>query len=327
MKKLGDPDTARIEMITSLRFTAVLALLATPACIKTFDLDGDDTGSTSSSGEDPTATAGSSLSTTTQAVDESSTSTTGDADVDGSGTSTTLVDTGDESTTGDVVPSVCDPQPEVMQAWVRIASPKLEAFDVLVDAPCEVAEYEQVDPNFGVVRLVCAEPGGPTEHNVEIHADPFFVPALETGDTVHMRAASQVNVDTPGWNHIVIRDEADSIVLATYDFRQQPPDVDPLPWFLPFGMALDVDVCDPEPYADVEPTNFITDPCPEQIERAAVALTSPWGDALVYDRTTAQLGAYEVRVPWAHTAIPQGDPATCSQLPFREGHVVLVRTK
>lgn len=329
MKISLEPDTAANEMTTSIRFTFALALAAAPGCIKTFDLDGADSGSTSTGGasSDPTTTAGSSMSSTTQVPDDDTTTLGGGTDPDEESSTTLFDPTGDDTSTGEAMASICDPQPEAFVGEIHLAWPKNTEAEVSVDATCTVTEVEQVDPAFAIVRLSCAEEGGPTQHEVEIRAQPFVMPPLVVDQTVRLLAELAVFVDFAGWEHVAIRDEADALVLGTFDFRQQPDGVDTHPWFAPFELSLDVDVCEPEEFEKVEPGSFLIDPCGEHIERAAVALDSPWGQALVYDRSTATLGAYEVRVPTAQTTIPHGDDEVCTDQPYPEGDLVFIRTR
>lgn len=327
MKNLLGLDTAVDEMTATLRIKAALVLLAMPGCIKTIDLDAAETGSTSSgdAGESTTTT-GASMSTTTQTPDVT---TSEDPGTEGTGTTfadVTTDDTGDDTTTGDDVPSVCDPQPQNVPSRLAVAWPEGTEADVVIDASCEVTAYEQVAADEGVLRLLCAEPDGPTARDIEIHAVPFVAPPLDVGDTVHAYVDFKIFTDIPGWTHIAIRDEADELVLGMRDFHEQS-ELDITAWFAPIAISLDADVCDPEPFELEEPGNFIIEPCPNQVERAAIALSAPFGDALVYDHTIGALGPYDVHVPAAAMLIPQGQEVSCETRPYPSGRVVILRAR
>ncbi len=329
MKKKRQPDTAASEMTVSPRFTLAVALVATSACIKTFDLDGAESGSTSTGDPaDPTTTSvGSSMSSTTATPEDTSTSAAPDDTTGIEPSTSTGEPPDDESSTGEPA-SVCDPQPQIFDSAIRLPWPDAENEEILVDASCTVTAIEQPEPTQGLLRLLCAEQGGNVQRDIEIYGDPYVAPPLAVDQTVRLLAAHTIFIDSPGWLYVAVRNEADELVLGTYDFRNQPDDVDVTPWFSPFTITLDTDVCPEEEKDVVEPGTFIVDLCPTHVERAAAALTSPWGDALVLDQTMGTLGPYAVRVPYAWTVIPNADnDESCNDQPFVAGSAVMIRSR
>lgn len=270
----------------------------------------------SSSAETTTTTA----STTTTSADVTST---GGDDTTTSTTSESTTTDGDTTTTGGPPPSVCDPQPQFVDAELDF-DPGAESEDYFVDATCTVSELVPGDEHSMYIALDCDVDGAIEQHGVSVYADPWVEIPIAVDDVVGLRAAESVPIDTGGYEFVVLRDAQGELLAAMHGAHVAPEVVDEVSWFDPFTWILRTDVCELEPYAPVgDAGDFIVDPCPTQDQRAAYEFFLYDESVLVFDSTRVPFGVFDLVVPYAEVHFPQaGD---CEPEPFTTARFVILR--
>jgi hypothetical protein len=249
-------------------------------------------------------------------VDPSTTTTTADPDTGSTGAGSG--ESADEST-GDV-PSVCEPQPQMIRAEID-ANP--EIFDeYFVDDTCIVLSVEMTEPDRQRIELTCGKELG-SPQTIEIRADPFVDIGLAPNQEIGLRIAESVPIDFGGYEFVAIRNVKGELLAAMYGEMNPPENVDEATWFAPFTAELRTDVCDPEPYIPPD-GNLIQDPCPSQRQRAAFELTAADESLLVHDGTLASLAGYDIYVPYAAVLHPQ-DFDLCGPRPYTIARFVILR--
>lgn len=286
----------------------LLGVLGCSACILPQSV-GDDGTTTNSGGGTTTSSASASGSTSSGGM-------AGDGSSGSSGTSTGPTDSSTD--TDDTALSVCDPQPELIGAnIVRIdEDPEPLGGDTLVDADCEVLA---VVPSELDTQLDVECEGEPLTFDVFL--DPPTALPLSVGETLHLRMLEVTTIDSGYFLSLSLAD-ADGLRLGFTSQPypgQQPDDLDE--WFAPLALALNEDVCDPEPFDPPEPggTSFIMDPCPSQEERLAIdVLGEGQGPVQLLDQTRGPAHGYDVWVSRAvHLTFPENPECGSGRSFFR----------
>ncbi len=211
-----------------------------------------------------------------------------------SGVDDTAGSTGD---IGETAGSVCDPQPESMNWWAYINDEKpRDGFYIVIDADCIVQGVAEDGP-ARLYDLECDE-GGPVHHELEIVRNPGGVDLpMDVGTAIQLRVAKDFPIDTGGSNYIVVRDALGEILFGYYGGGTLPAElgVDLDQWFAPLAFTLVSGVCDPEPFEE-PPSNFIQDPCPSIDTRLAIDFALGDAGIQLVDRTSGQLGEFDLFV-------------------------------
>lgn len=245
-----------------------LLVVAVTGCIQG-DLDLPEFHLTDVTGELPDPT----LVTLTQGTSVSSTSV--------SGTTDDTSSSGEESSTGELPASVCDPQPDEIETEV-IVDGKLGALidPIELRTPCLVTWVGTLD---GLLHFGLACEDGP--HFLDV--TPIGDTALHTGDVVELGLSIQVPQEQPWANlHVVIRRDGEVMLAAAS--AERLPDGPGLPawdFFAPLDLFTLDDVCDIE-----MPTPCTVD------RRQALAFIDDGEVELVYDRGSGQLGDVAIEV-------------------------------
>lgn len=260
------------------RHIVVLLAVLPLGCFIPKDIDVDDFTGTELPWTDTLTTA---LPTTTLAPDTSLTGTTDTA------TTTTDADTststGDTETDTDGPASVCDPQPEEVEAGILVDGiPSWDHPHTELDTSCVVTFVGTVGPALHI-GLACDDGA----HTIDI-ADIGELDVL-AGDIVEL----SIFIDAPWWANVYVALRKDGeLVLAAVDADELPgaddgfhPAAD---FFAPLDIAVLHEVCPAEP-EDVEPCNFICQGCTRD-RRLALAFIEDGEAEVVFDRGTGQLG-------------------------------------
>jgi hypothetical protein len=231
----------------------------------------------------------------------------------------------DESSTGDAPPSVCDPQPEMIDVDVdfdiEFASGDGE---IILDAGCVVEAIVQEESTRLRIDLSCDELGEQVSRKVFVTSDPPVALPIGPTDALQLRVAEVVPIDTGGYECVALHDADGALVLGQYHAGCPDELVDPATWLAPFVLELRMDVCEPEPYVRPDGGAFIQDPCPGQDQRGAFTVDDGVESVLVYDRGTGVIAGVDVRVPKAIRHYPI-EAESCGPGPYDEARIVLQR--
>lgn len=211
---------------------------------------------------------------------------------------------GTDSTTGEPVASVCDPQPEGISMWGRLAParPPVSGTNE-VDADCEVLAIDASD-GYLQIDLDC----GADPISFELQGAPPLTLPLMVGEIVHTRIHEHVPIDYPYYLFLALSGADGQLRLGFWgnaSVAQQPPGFDQ--WLTPLQLELVGGVCDPEPYVPPsEGRSFIVEPCSYQEERMAFDVSYE-GDRpqRIFDEGSGIVQGYEVWVARALTLYPQ----------------------
>jgi hypothetical protein len=260
-----------------------VAIVATSGCIQG-ELDLPDFQLTDVTGGLPDPT----LTTLTTTVSTSISSTSVSSTSVGDDTSSSG-DTSDDTTTGELPTSVCDPQPEDIETAVIFDSKigwEHEQTDLVTD--CIVTWVGPIGTALHI-GLACDDGG----HSLDV--SDVGPTAISPGDHVELA----VYIDVPWWANVYVTIRRDGeVMLAAMDADSLPGEgvngSDP-DFFAPLQLALLDDVCEVEPIVE-EPCDFVcADPCTVD-RRQAIAFLDGSGAEVVYDRNAGQLGETTIEV-------------------------------
>lgn len=221
--------------------------------------------------------------TTTEGMSVSSTS------VSGTGADDTS-STGDDSTTGDLPQSACDPQPDDIETAVLVDG--IIGWEHAPTSLTTTCVLTWIGPVGTALHLGLACEDGSHSLDVSNVGDS----ALALGDVVELG----VWIDVPWWAnvYVVVRRDGE-VMLAAMSAEALPGeagnDGPPAEFFAPLQVELLDDVCPIEPTIP-EPCDFIcSDPCTVD-RRAALAFLDGDAAEVVYDRRAGRLGATAIEV-------------------------------
>lgn len=239
--------------------------------------------------------------TTTEGMSVSSTSVSGTSADDTGSTGST---TGDDSTTGDLPQSACDPQPDDIETAVLVDGIiGWEHAPTSLTTTCVITWIGPVGTALHL-GLACAD----GSHSLDV--SNVGDSALELGDVVELG----VWIDVPWWAdvYVVVRRDGE-VMLAAMSAETLPGGGNDGPsaeFFAPLQVELLDDVCPIEPSVP-EPCNFLcSDPCTVD-RRAALAFLEGDEAEVVYDRRAGRLGttAIEVGSAMEHVEVTCADTA------------------
>jgi hypothetical protein len=190
-------------------------------------------------------------------------------------------ETGDS--TGGEPPSVCDPQPEGAPFWLAVDWDEADPFlreTVELDVGCVVSSLASADGILSV-GLDCDD----AAHTLDV-ADLGPID-LVVGDTVTLR----VHDSQPWWRQVhVVMLRNGAVVVAGMTAESLPEGAGGAfspagTFFEPLGVAVEPDVCDPEPLPEDDPEGcmFLCPPVCTQDERQALLFSSGNQSQVVYD--------------------------------------------
>jgi len=197
-------------------------------------------------------------------------------------TSTTTGETETESDT-DGPASVCDPQPEDVEAGILVdGTPSWDHPHTELDTSCIVTFVGTVGPALHL-GLACDDGA----HTIDV-ADVGELDVV-AGDLVEL----SIFIDVPWWANVYVALRKDGeLVLSAVDADELPGAGDgfhPGPdFFAPLDIAVLHEVCPIEP-DDVEPCNFICQGCTRD-RRLALAFVDDGEAEVVFDHGSGQLG-------------------------------------
>lgn len=260
-----------------------------------------------------------------------STSDAGSASVSGSGTGgtegTTASDDGSTETTGPMLGSVCDPQPQALTAYaVYFEGGDEEPLDVEVDALCEITGLVPIDGGEQI-ELSCELGQGPEARAIEVLTPEQEVTLpLSVGQSVRLRVLYFLTIDAGNERYIAISEPEGDLLLGYYRRIRIDDNAQTVAgWYAPLGLEVVEGVCGLEPYEPpMDGGSFIQMPCGYQSERQAfdVALDGAAAQR-VFDRRRETVGAYDVWVLGVGRSYPQ-EPECPSNNPHDSAHVLML---
>ena len=289
--------------------SSLLGALLLSACILPKSVgDGNEDGSTSSTGS-PGSTSGDATGIDSATSLSPSTGTTG-------GPPSTTDETGFD--TDAPVGSVCDPQPEDLHAWATrlVEADPPPAVETDADTDCEITSI--VADGAGGLELELECDSGPLSFGLTT-TDPGLALPLSVGETVHARMREIVTFDSGYYLFLSLSDPGGPLRLGYLHY----PSRDNLPeqldqWYLPLQLTTAEDVCELEPYdpppAGTGDGGFIVPVCTYQHQRMAVDLTAGREPPVrIFDHGRGMVAGYDTWVAEAYLYHPHDRECAMTQ--------------